>query len=77
MFARQVTDIIAAGFPAQQVLLQLQSALLADSELLDGQKAGALSVIAASDKRLVDGGDEYLQLLNVACQAQQCLLAAA
>jgi hypothetical protein len=41
------------------------------------KQAAVLGVLGASDKALVDGGDEYLQLLNVACQAQRMLLSAA
>jgi hypothetical protein len=71
----QVNEIIASGYAAQQVLLQLQAAILEDSSLPDLGKAGAFEVMAVSDKCLVDGADEYLQLLNVSSQVQRRLLA--
>ena len=68
-----MANIIAAGYAAQQVLLQLQGELLADPGAQELSKAGALEVIAVADKCLVDGADEYLQLLNVASQVQKQL----
>lgn len=75
----QVTDMIAEGYPAQQVLLQLQAlvvpgaatgaAVVHDDDtatLTDTQRAKICELLASSDKDLVDGSDEFLQLLNVA-----------
>ncbi len=73
----QVTDAIAEGFAAQQLLIQLQACLLADASISDLRKAGASEVLAGADKCLVDGADEMLQLLNVASQVQKVLHAAA
>ncbi len=73
----QVGDTIAEGYAAQQVLLQFQGALLADTSLPDIRKAAALDVVAAADKSLVDGGDEWLQLLNVCSQVNKSVTAAA
>ncbi len=64
----QVGDAIAEGFAAQQLLLQLQAVLLQDGSISDLRKAGASEALALADKCLVDGADEMLQLLNVACQ---------
>jgi replication factor C subunit 2/4 len=57
------------------VLLQLQAAILEDSALPDLGKAGAFEIMAVADKCLVDGADEYLQLLNVSSQVQRRLMA--
>lgn len=75
----QVTDMIAEGYPAQQVLLQLQALLVPGAvtgaaaapdddtaALSDVQRAKMCELLAAADKDLVDGSDEFLQLLNVA-----------
>lgn len=70
---REVTDAVAEGFAAQQLLLQLQAALLADRSMSDLTKAGAAEVMAVADKCLVDGADEMLQLMNVACQVQKVI----
>lgn len=64
----QVTDAICAGYAAQQLLLQLQGVLLLDSSIPDLRKSSSARVLAVSDKCLVDGADEMLQLLDVACQ---------
>lgn len=77
----QVTDIIAEGYPAQQVLLQLQAAVVPGAagvanthqELSDKQRAVICELLAEADKDLVDGADEFLQLLNVAGSTQQLL----
>eukprot|EP00955_Chlamydomonas_euryale_P082823 363768-Chlamydomonas_euryale.AAC.8 len=74
---REVTDAVAEGFAAQQLLQQLQVAMLADGALTDLHKAGASIVLAQADKKLVDGADETLQLLDVAAQVQKVLHAAA
>ncbi len=38
--------------------------------LTDRQRALIAEALAASDKHLVDGSDEFLQLLNVAAKVQ-------
>ena len=55
---------------AQEILLQLQAAVLADSALGDAAKGAILGRLAEADKKLVDGADEFLQLLDVASHAQ-------
>jgi replication factor C subunit 2/4 len=78
----QVTDIIAEGYPAQQVLLQLQAAVVpgapgvapSNVPMSDKQRAGVCELLAESDKDLIDGADEFLQLLNIAGSVQQLLV---
>lgn len=82
----QVTDIIAEGYPAQQVLLQLQAATLAapsdpaatdaagrDASIGTRARARICEVLAEADKALQDGADEFLQLLNAGAQIQKVL----
>eukprot|EP00199_Chlamydomonas_sp_CCMP681_P002520 CAMPEP_0119104112 /NCGR_PEP_ID=MMETSP1180-20130426/2414_1 /TAXON_ID=3052 ORGANISM="Chlamydomonas cf sp, Strain CCMP681" /NCGR_SAMPLE_ID=MMETSP1180 /ASSEMBLY_ACC=CAM_ASM_000741 /LENGTH=323 /DNA_ID=CAMNT_0007088789 /DNA_START=37 /DNA_END=1005 /DNA_ORIENTATION=+ len=68
---QQVNSIMAEGYAAQQVLQQLQAALLDDRSLSGLRCAGALEMLALADKHLLDGADEYLQLLDVSCQVQK------
>ena len=68
-----VTDLIAAGYPAQEILLQLQAALLADAVASDAAKGRILNQLAEADKCLVAGADEFLQLLSTASFAQRVL----
>ncbi|KAF6253278.1 putative replication factor C 37 kDa subunit [Scenedesmus sp. NREL 46B-D3] len=79
---QQVTDMIAEGYPAQQVLLQLQAAVVPGAAgvapssiaMSDRQRAGVCELLAESDKDLIDGADEFLQLLNIAGSVQQLLV---
>lgn len=81
--------MIAEGYPAQQVLLQLQALVVpggvsgaavqpdnADSAALsDVQRAKICELLAGADKDLVDGADEFLQLLHVAGSTQAEIMA--
>lgn len=86
----QITDMIAEGYPAQQVLLQIQAlvvpgaasvtgaAVAPDDDtasLSDTQRAKICELLAEADKDLVDGADEFLQLLNVAGSMQAEIMA--
>lgn len=55
------------------MLLELQESCLKDSSISDKHKALICTVLADSDKHLVDGSDEALQLLDVASKLQQIL----
>lgn len=76
--------MIAEGYPAQQVLLQLQAAVVPGAagvaphnvQLTDKQRAAICELLAESDKDLIDGADEFLQLLNIAGSTQQILATA-
>ena len=61
---------------AQQILLEMQSALLRDNSLKDPQKAKVCQVLAEADKDLIDGSDEFLQLVHVASYTQRVLCGA-
>lgn len=63
---KAVGGVIADGYAAQQVLLQLQRELLSDGSSPDLKTAAALEALAAADHSLVLGADETLQLLAVA-----------
>ena len=58
---------------AQQILLELQTALLRDEGLKDLQRAKVCQVLAEADKNLIDGSDEFLQLIHVASYTQRAL----
>ncbi|GBF93856.1 replication factor C subunit 2 [Raphidocelis subcapitata] len=80
---QQVTDLIAEGYPAQQVLLQLQAEVLAAPDAPDAPdavparpRALVCEALAQCDKALQDGADEFLQLLHVGAQVQRALAAA-
>jgi replication factor C subunit 2/4 len=76
MIEQAVEEIIADGFPAQEVLLRLQELVLADDTISEKIRGDILIRLAEADKTLVDGADEYLQLLAVAASVQHHLLLA-
>ena len=47
------------------VLLQLQTAILEEPSLTELKKAEILIKLGESDKKLTDGADESLQLLDI------------
>jgi replication factor C subunit 2/4 len=59
------SDAVAEGFAVDQLLVQLQGAVLEDSAFTDLQKAHILMRIAEADHKLIEGADEHLQLLDV------------
>lgn len=62
---------------AQQLLLELQEAVLKEENIKDLQKAKVCQVLAEADKDLIDGSDEFLQLVHVASYTQRVLCGAA
>lgn len=63
-----VQNLIAEGYAASQLILQLHDAVLRSEQLEDVKKARILEKMSISDRRLLDGGNEYLQLLDVSCE---------
>lgn len=61
-----VTDIIDEGYPVSQILSQLHDLVVPAEDISDEQKAQICERLAEADKCLIDGADEYLQLLDVA-----------
>ena len=70
-----VYNLVKDGYPAQQLLKQLGDAVLrADSDTIsDVQKAHIATRLSEADKSLIDGGDEVLQLQDVAALASRVL----
>ncbi|KAF3481586.1 activator 1 41 kDa subunit [Arthroderma uncinatum] len=63
-----VTDLVADGWSASQVLSQTYKAVLQDESISDEQKNQILKVCSEFDKRLVDGADEHLSTLDFMLQ---------
>ncbi|PWY70371.1 replication factor C subunit 2 [Aspergillus sclerotioniger CBS 115572] len=64
--AKVVTDIIADGWSATQLLLQLYRRVVFNDAIPDIQKNKIVMVFSMMDRRLVDGADEHLSILDVA-----------
>jgi replication factor C subunit 2/4 len=59
------SDVVAEGFPVDQVFAQLQLAVINDAAITDAQTAHICIRLAEADHKLIDGADEYLQLMDV------------
>ena len=70
---KQCEDTVADGHSVLQVLEQLQALALADEGMPEAH-CGAICVrLATAEKRLLDGADEFLQLLDACSYAQRTL----
>ena len=67
----QVAHVFAEGFSTNAVLEQLLMKLMELDDLSDVKKARVVGVMAAADKRLVDGADGVLQMQHVLSVLQQ------
>lgn len=71
--ARVVTDLIAEGWSATQVLAQLYDKILSDESIENVKKNRIVMTFSQTDKRLVDGSDEHLTILDLALQVAGAL----
>lgn len=63
--AQVVEDLVADGWSAGQVVSQLYQSLVYDETVPDAQKNRIMLVFSEVDKRLVDGADEHLSILDL------------
>lgn len=64
--AKCVTDLVADGWSASQVMAQLYQRVVYDDAVSDKQKTKIVMSFSEIDKRLVDGADEHLTILDMA-----------
>jgi len=67
-----VEDVCAGGYSAQVILQALSQRIIPCTELDELSKANLSIRIAEAEKNLVDGADEYLQLMTVCSLAMTC-----
>jgi len=67
-----VLKIGLEGFPAEFVLSALMEKIIVMEDVDDEAKAKIAIQVAQSDKNLIDGSDEELQLLTVCSLALEC-----
>lgn len=60
-----VEEMVADGWSAGQVVSQLYQTIVYDETIPDVQKNQIVLVFSEADKRLVDGSDEHLTILDV------------
>ncbi|KAJ6939218.1 replication factor C subunit 2 isoform X9 [Populus alba x Populus x berolinensis] len=70
---KEVNNIIAEGYPVSQILAQLFEVVVETDDASDERKACMCKSLATADKCLIDGADEYLQLLDVASNTMRAL----
>lgn len=64
--AKVVEDMVADGWSAAQTVAQLYERVIYDERVGDLQKSRITLVFSEEDKRLVDGADEHLAILDLA-----------
>ncbi|KAL3204077.1 hypothetical protein MRX96_011844 [Rhipicephalus microplus] len=72
------TDLVLEGFAASQLFSQLHDAIVLSNKYDDKQKSAIAEKLAICDHRLLEGADEYLQIMdlcvtimNQLCSVQQ------
>jgi replication factor C subunit 2/4 len=58
--------LIECGYPLDNILCQLKNKTI-DSEITDKQKSLICIQLHITEKRLIEGSNEYIQLLNILC----------
>ncbi len=71
--AAAITDMVADGWSATQVASQLYEKILFDERVSDLQKNSIVMIFSETDKRLVDGADEHLAMLDLALRVSSVL----
>ncbi|GIY81924.1 replication factor C subunit 4 [Caerostris extrusa] len=66
-----ITNLGYEGYTTGQVINQLHDEIVFHDSLNDKQKSAICEKIAVCDKRLLDGADEYLQLMDLCCTIMQ------
>lgn len=70
-----VEEIVASGWAATEVLSSLYQRLIYDDMITSQKKCKILPILSLMDKRLLDGSDETLSILDMVCQIAGILFA--
>lgn len=73
--SKAVEDIVASGWAATEVLSSLYQKLIYDDMISSQKKCKILPVLSLMDKRLLDGSEETLQILDMTCRIARILAA--
>lgn len=71
--SKVVEDMVADGWSAGQVVTQLYQAIVYDETIPDVQKNQIVMVFSEVDKRLVDGADEHLSILDLSLRVSNIM----
>lgn len=69
-----VEDIVASGWAATEVLTSLYQKLIYDDLISSPKKCRILPILSSMDKRLLDGSEETLSILDMVCQIATILV---
>lgn len=69
-----VEDIVASGWAATEVLTSLYQKLIYDDLISSPKKCKILPILSIMDKRLLDGSEETLSILDMVCQIATILV---
>lgn len=72
---KAVEDVTAGGYSAQVLLSGMLPKIIKDDVLNEKSKALIAIRLAEAEKNMIDGADEYLQLMTVCSLALQCFQA--
>ncbi|CAL8575460.1 Subunit of heteropentameric Replication factor C (RF-C) [Xanthoria parietina] len=71
--SKVVTDAVADGWSASQLIIQLYQQIIYNDAIPDKQKSKIVIIFSEVDKRLVDGADEHLMILDLALRVSGVL----
>ncbi|PMD25155.1 P-loop containing nucleoside triphosphate hydrolase protein [Hyaloscypha hepaticicola] len=74
--SKVVTDMVADGWSGTQVVSQLFQSIIYNESIPDVQKNKITLIFSEADKRLVDGSDEHLTILDLALRLSNTLAGA-
>lgn len=60
-----VQDLVLEGYPASELFNQLHDVLITSPDYDDKQKSAIMEKLAICDHRLLEGADEYLQMMDL------------
>ncbi|CAF0769717.1 unnamed protein product [Didymodactylos carnosus] len=69
--ATTVKNVLCEGYAAHQLIMQLHDYLLEQMSISNEEKAVIFDKIAMVDGCLLDGADEYLQIMDLLCTVMQ------
>jgi len=71
--ASVVEDMVADGWSAGQTMTQLNHAIIYDEQIPDVQKNRIVGVFSEVDKRLVNGAEEHLSILDLSLRISKIM----
>lgn len=74
--AKVVENMVAEGWSASQTVAQLYEQVMFDERVEDVRKVRLVGIFSETDKRLVDGGDEHLAVLDLGVRVAAVLCGA-